>query len=424
MRTRLKAALCFVLVFTTAISSLVFSTARSASACPIPIAVSTIYDLYNSSSLIVTAELESLRDGRVVVNEEYYKTIEVTRNLRVISVHKGVPPERLSYKQIDVRHTDERPSEPTRHTDNYGYQGFSGLAVGEKYLFFLTNEAGSREYKLTDLRSGIKWLDDHSLAIHEKRIAELADILQKPKDKGKNLTAWAIRMMEDPATLWDGTFELFKSNAAEIRKSPDDDSSAPRMLFSMGKGDPVFIENLTDSQKEYISTLAFQELDQMLNSESYLSNYGTASLASSWDKARLAEYLISRIPDDIESDVEKTARIVDAATSLIDDEVLWDLSYHFTTDPDPEPKPADESKPVSETRVADADDNDAIKPADESKPVDEEDDGEDEEEVDSEFANLRPSKVRAAVVQKLRAEFGFLIANNFQRPAAEEESEN
>lgn len=422
MKARLKVAVSIALIFTTAFSALLFQSARPAMACPIPVAVPTLYDLYNSSSLIVTAELTSVDAGRIMSDEPEYKSVEVTRNLRVMTVHKGAPPKQLSYKEVEVRFNNREESEESRFTDSYGYQGFRGMAVGEKYIFFFESEVGTRDYK--PIRgSGVKWLSEHDLNVHEARLAELSEILKNPKDKNRNLTDWVVRLIEEPTTRWDGVFELHKSWAASGREVEEDGSDAPVMLFSMGRGEPLFKENLTDSQREFISSLAFQEINDVLGKGDYLNASGVAGLAANWEKARLSEYALSLIPGDVESDRRKTANIVNAVAMFLDDDVIWELASEFTTEDDPknEPNKTEKTVPAKNLYLGSEEfQPDPIRTSENEFEIGVSSDQQEFELVEPE----KPSKMRAAVIQKLREEFGFLVANNFERPETEEDSEN
>lgn len=421
MKARLKAAVCLALIFTTAFSAFLFQSARPAIACTMPTAVPTLFDLFHLSSLVVTAELTSVDIGRVVNEESNYKSVEVTRNLRVMKIHKGVPPKHLSYKQEEIRFNTREDSEPRRYVDSYGYQGFSGMAVGEKYLFFFQSEPGTRDYKPID-DSGVKWLSEHDLAVHEARLAELSGILRTANNKERNLTDWVMRLIDEPTTRWDGVFELHKSWLAANHRNTESDPAPAVILISIGRAEPFFKENLTDSQRQFISTLAFREIDDVIAKGEFLRTYGIASLAANWEKARLAEYALSFMPAEIESDRRKTAIVVDAVASLLDDKVVWDLASDFTTDDDPKVEEKITVKPLTVKKDDAASDEfrpDSIEPSDSDVTVELFND-------QSEFRLVqpdRPSKVRAAVVQKLREEFGYLVANEFRRPEDEEDSE-
>lgn len=78
-------------------------------------------------------------------------------------------------------------------------------------LFFLKKDAGSNSYYLADFQAGIKKLEAADLALFELRIEELGSITASKKGQLKKTTEWLMKLIEEPATRWDGAFTLSRS---------------------------------------------------------------------------------------------------------------------------------------------------------------------------------------------------------------------
>lgn len=104
---------------------------------------------------------------------------------------------------------------------------------GETVLLFLRPYGqDGREYYVTDPRFGAKRLSEDALALYVKRIKELQYILAQPVQDRRELTEWLVRCAEEPATRWEGAYELSNSLSmaeyeAERRKEREAQPAAP-----------------------------------------------------------------------------------------------------------------------------------------------------------------------------------------------------
>lgn len=93
--------------------------------------------------------------------------------------------------------------------DNANYAG--NFREGETLLLFLSHAAEGElpgGYYVTDIRHGAKRLSADDLKIYLKRIEELQWVMrQEPADRDE-LLEWLVRCAEEPATRWEGAYEL------------------------------------------------------------------------------------------------------------------------------------------------------------------------------------------------------------------------
>jgi hypothetical protein len=101
---------------------------------------------------------------------------------------------------------------------------------GENLLVFLKHggtmgalkSAGG--YELADFSHGIKKLSSSELDVYVQRINELAQLSHEQPPNQEELVEWLVRCAEDPATRWEGAFDL-ASSAADLRASCSQDDS-------------------------------------------------------------------------------------------------------------------------------------------------------------------------------------------------------
>ncbi len=92
---------------------------------------------------------------------------------------------------------------------------------GETLLLFLTPREEGEGYEVGDAGYGVKKLPDADLKVYVRRIEELADILRQEKPDPAAITEWLVRCAEEPATRWEGTYDLAAN--ASFPPDPDED---------------------------------------------------------------------------------------------------------------------------------------------------------------------------------------------------------
>lgn len=307
-------------------SALILSEPAPVKACPVP-APATLLALYLRSDLIFTADITSEKDGKILIDEEGYFNIEVLRNLKISSVLKGKPERNFVFTGSEYR--NKKPAEETTDEMNfsyapYEYKGYSKLKVGERYLFFFKKDSKTGQYVLTDSISGYKKLSDADLYIHKKRLNELKLIVKTKENQLEAITEWLVRLLEEPATRWDGVSDLRTSfEALEYEDKVDSEEKEPFVIDKDFNGSaPEIARQLSDSQKEYISSLVFSSIHQEMSGEFY---YGLGNIIKHWDKSRLAMYAFSLLQTADKSDAVKVEGMMRYISRLLDDEELFNM---------------------------------------------------------------------------------------------------
>lgn len=79
---------------------------------------------------------------------------------------------------------------------------------GQTLLLFLKRRDGGDGYDLTDYTYAAKKLSDEHLKVYVRRIEELTTILAREKPDAAEIAEWLVRCAEEPATRWEGAYEL------------------------------------------------------------------------------------------------------------------------------------------------------------------------------------------------------------------------
>lgn len=322
----ISAALAAVLV----VSAFILSSPNRVEACPVE-SPASLLELFLRSDLIVVADVKSEKDGKIVVDEKDYFNVEVSRNLRVASVLKGKTAKSLVFVKTEYRDKNEN-NDVAAENEYYpfGYRGVSNITNGERYLFFFTKNGETARLELTDDFSGVKKLDDFQLGIHQKRLAELKKIVETKKQQRAALTDWLVRLIEEPTTRWDGVTDLTASfEAVEYR---DDEENAEPFVIDKDftAATPAIAENLSDSQKNYISSVYFSSLPNIFDKDDADEFYDNLSdLVSRWDKSRILTYAYGVLQNAAETDSAKAGRVMNYISAIVGDEALGEISSRY-----------------------------------------------------------------------------------------------
>lgn len=185
----------------------------SSPACPLQAPPQPLRSLYKSSERVVVAR---------VGEREVLKTVEgvasVRVALRVTESVKGPSEPRV----LHLHHEEyvgggvENLNEGARPVSYSGRQP-ARLVRGERYLFFLEPRAAGGCCEVNDVSYGIKKLSDEDLKVYLGRLKELADITRRESEDRHALLEWLVRCAEEPATRWEGAYELLESAGAAAR---------------------------------------------------------------------------------------------------------------------------------------------------------------------------------------------------------------
>jgi hypothetical protein len=190
-----------------AAAALAFACAlHSSLACPVVQPPQPLRKLYMESARVVVA-----RVGASEVVESRGDAVHVRVTLHVTENVKGEG-ERVA-RLYFWRDKNESPEAPQLVT--FSARAAPPLKQGERFLFFLdTHEDRGDGYQVNDSGYGIKQLSDEALKVYLERMKELADITRGESEDKAALVEWLVRCAEEPATRWEGAYELLESAGA------------------------------------------------------------------------------------------------------------------------------------------------------------------------------------------------------------------
>jgi len=97
-----------------------------------------------------------------------------------------------------------------------------GFKTGDTVLIFLKPRVEENGYEVVDTSRGVKKLSEADLRVYRQRLEELAAITASARPDAAAIVEWLVRCAEDPATRWEGAYEI----AASVRQLADDDNDA------------------------------------------------------------------------------------------------------------------------------------------------------------------------------------------------------
>ena len=171
--------------------------------------------LYTESDLVVVARLGQTVPVLVATADENFRVYLTKTELRVSSTVKGkgnhgvVPLYQVRWEAIN-QEEGEHEYHPSADTDN------------DQMLFFLRQREDGEGYEETDKYYGVKKLSDADLRAYVERMDELALILQQEKPDPARIVEWLVRCAEEPATRWEGLYELSNSKYVADAKAAEE----------------------------------------------------------------------------------------------------------------------------------------------------------------------------------------------------------
>ena len=175
----------------------------------------TLLTLYRDSDAIYIARFDKKEDGQLLRAEDGYMVNRVKTHFTVISALKGDPAKLLELDDEEFRYRLPTVGQSGGHTseavfvkDRGSFDEERSASPGDKVLLFLRSTGPERELALVDHRDGIKRLGPEDEQAYIARIKELGSILTGEKFDAAAVAAWLVRCAEEPATRWEGAFEL------------------------------------------------------------------------------------------------------------------------------------------------------------------------------------------------------------------------
>jgi len=288
--------------------------------------------LHNKSELIVVARVGRSVSVKSGVNNEMMKT-----ELEVTSVIKG------NGKQTKVTVYNWGWGEDHRFP--------GGLKLGDQALFFLSRRESGDGFELSDYSYSVKKLAPADLSVYVERLNELNAMTKAGPVDDAAIVEWLMRCAEQPATRWEGAYELAQSlereaddaddtEASGETKAPDEtvtvnsvaagkpaqQAAAAAVTCSKPGEPPPFAAMLSDGQKAHLLTILYS-LDALTEKDMEL-----VELAKYWKDERLLPFLIERLRR-VENNPPRVAeRIVQIVAETMNDEDLKKLAEDYGDD--------------------------------------------------------------------------------------------
>lgn len=211
--TGIRRALLPVLLAAAALTC-AFAIQRSL-ACPVELPPQPLRTLYKLSERVVVARVGA---KEVLKTKDQVAFVRVA--LHVTENVKGAPVQLLHLHQTEL--VVDAAAEAEEDVGEITVGAFSGRPIprlkrGERYLFFLDPREEGDGYEVNDESYAIKQLSDDDLKVYLERMKELANLLREQPEDKHALVEWLVRCAEEPATRWEGAYELFESAEAATR---------------------------------------------------------------------------------------------------------------------------------------------------------------------------------------------------------------
>ena len=209
--TGIRRALLPVLLVAAALAC-AFALERSL-ACPIQAPPQPLRTLYKLSERVVVARVGAKEV--LATTEDEMASVRVT--LHVTENVKGEPVQVVHFYHDEFVGKSAEKDEEEKQLISFSGRPVPRLKSGERYLFFLDPREEGGGYEVNDEDYGIKELSDDGLKVYLERMKELADITRQEPENKLALVEWLVRCAEEPATRWEGAYELLESAEAAQR---------------------------------------------------------------------------------------------------------------------------------------------------------------------------------------------------------------
>ncbi|MGE0887056.1 MAG: carboxypeptidase-like regulatory domain-containing protein [Blastocatellales bacterium] len=330
----------------------------------VAISVSTLLNLYSDSDLIA---IVTVGKSRIVSRDE--NSIEVVSALHPSAILKG---------------SNGRRTIPLHHSIYDHGENENQIKTGDRLLVFLNQreEDGQRldGYSTSSWSRATMKLNDNDLSVYRQRIEELNSILTTDQPNNAELIEWLVRCVEEPATRWDGVYELERSLATRLNSKPKSEDESNKENQSLEKTIKAVTGQNSLDQDKTEDVVEFQRLD----TEAALADTLTDN-----QKARLANALFS-----IESLSDADNGLVNLVQKIGDKRLLPYLVYQLRIKANEAPRLAEN---LVSTIAELLDDEDVQDAADEYSENIEYDESEDEPEEGHGSSISKPKTVAAQI---------------------------
>jgi hypothetical protein len=298
----------------------------------------TLLSLFMNSDLVVLAKYEGNGESKKVSEDEYGYSLEANRNLAISKIFKG----QNDLKRVSFLFSDyvsiPQPTDPantaaeTEHYETEDYFDVSKIKVGEQYLFFLSKDAETGEYRITDYSSGAKEVGG-KLEVYEKSLTELASIAASEENRYAKLTEWIVKSIEEPITREDAISDLSESmySLNNQEEQPELKDQGP---FVVNEGYGIYTvgvaAKLSQTQISRVSAVLYPMLQEAWFAETPVyANYSVGTVLGGFNKSRLAVYAYTSLQSVAKDDLERRSIIMEFLTTTIEDQSFSDIYYKY-----------------------------------------------------------------------------------------------
>jgi hypothetical protein len=234
-----------------------FALTPKTAACPGP-PPRPLRTLYLESDRIVVAHIGETIPLETSFEDNYRKT-SLKTTLHVTSTLKGEGDHYTVYvyheNWVWAGEVEQQEAQEKQHQ-------FSDYKPDDTLLVFLTRRKEGKGYEVSDTTYAVKKLNDADLKIYTQRIEELAAIMQDEQPDNERLVEWLVRCVEEPATRWEGAYELVISNSALYDRSDADNSNAEAQAETEANGESSGNMGGTDVNVAGVSPVIINAADE------------------------------------------------------------------------------------------------------------------------------------------------------------------
>jgi hypothetical protein len=310
----------------------------------------TLLSLYRDSDTILIGRFDKTVENSAVSETSDHSVIAVNEYFDITSSLKG---ENIKIFVLqDSRYkfhsaSDARAATVSDSEDFDIADSDDGLRSGDTVLLFLRKKGTNGGFELTDRSEGVKKLSDEDLAVYQRRISELNSIFDSPNADENEIVQWLVRCAAEPATRWEGAFELLQSSerlAWQKKQTPacigtlcqtDND------LAKTSQSDTATLaRSLTDDQRNELLDILFSTGNQQTDTKGQKmfvrGDRELLELAGQWGDNRLATFLIDRL-NNRSTDAYENAQVIAMIAKTFKDPQIADLIAKYNS-ADPAPK--------------------------------------------------------------------------------------
>jgi len=280
----------------------------------------TLLNLYQESDAIVVAKFAKTEHGKAVREDSDFAILKTNRFFDVSYVLKGEHSKFLVIDDEEFVSKDAAISASPVETDDEFH-----ILAGDTVLLFLRKSEDGKGLEFVNADDSLKKLNSRDLSVYESRIAELRSMYEDGEPEPAKLLEWLIACSQEPATRWEGTFELITSfERAEYQAKQAAKDAKPAVPVSPAKFDPaIFARLLTEQQKGELANILLTP--PAADYSPVRGDNELMELIVKWGDNRLAGFLVEQIKNNPKPSYELTFR-VQTLLKLLDDKKAEQLA--------------------------------------------------------------------------------------------------